>query len=634
VSQDENPPIKQEECSLPEELDPLGQHGSNRKYYNWSFATRITSRGSDQAYGASSTFYFVDQLSSYLDTVMRNLHLHETTAPAKLPSSVLSRLRDSLAGVETTSFESLDVTENPTRAEEERLFKVYWDNYDLLYPILEKATFEAYYESLWLHDNTSRNPSPLVDILLAFCMQHDAVEIASASGSSNATLDEPVNSTAGWWFFRRCQYFLQDEIQEPTIMTFQSYALSVFWLSQASWQTAAQNLVAATLRVGVVLGLHIEPSPDTPRNTCAFRKRLWWTLYSIDAQYAMEYGRPMSVNFGQVTCGLPRDNDVRDQPYPLRTSLPSFNTQYITLILATRSIYILFYEECARVLRQHGRSDMREDPEGLEVCAQWLETKIKYLQAWVQHVPEHMKLCREGLGRPYSTDRSRLDLRKTNDLYSRHSILLEILYHTWAMSLYRPFIYFTNGGSKAHILTERHAMSCANHAITLTNIIHQVLHEMDCMRAWHSICVKQLRATIALVGYIVAYPQGPAAFTARQAIDAAIESFELLARTFSRAGMAAAMLRDVVEQVDMLSAYSVSRNPPSRRDVPDATATMTSTADVESFSVTASRFGLERNVQASEDQSLLLPDHEHPTDNIANQDWLDMLLDFGHEAEQ
>jgi hypothetical protein len=93
--------MKEEERSLQGELDPLGQHGSNRKYYCWSFATRTSSQGSNQAYGAPSTFYFADQLASYLNIAIKHcngLGIHHV--PLQYDMQAFESPNSSLSGAE------------------------------------------------------------------------------------------------------------------------------------------------------------------------------------------------------------------------------------------------------------------------------------------------------------------------------------------------------------------------------------------------------------------------------------------------------------------------------------------------------------------------------------------------------
>jgi hypothetical protein len=632
VSQDHAPGIKQEGNVLPEELDPLGQHGSNRKYYNWSFATRVTNGGSNQAYGASSTFYFVDQLCSYLDAATRYLQPQKRSDSANLvnmSSSMLSSIQDLFADAEATTTYPLDFAEDLTQAEEERLLQIYWGYYHVLYPILDRTAFTTHYETLWTHIRPSRDPSALVDVLLAVCMQHDVAETTSIRQKQNSSSECSSNSAGGRWFFRRSQYFLQDEIEQPTIMTFQSYALSVLWLSQASWYNAAHNVLAATLRVGVLLGLHLEPSPQFSPPIRAFRRRIWWTVYAMEAQYAMEYGRPIAVNFGQVTCTLTKDDELLEAAVHIGLPSTSFNTQMVRLILAHRSIYILFYRECATVLRKYDEIDMYRDPEVAEICAKWLAQKMGYLQAWLQQVPDDLKTPRQDLGKPFSTDRSRLDLRTTDLSMCRPRILLEISYHFSAMSLYRPFISFARTGTQSRQVIEQHTIACANHAIAITNIIHQDLTELGCLRAWHNICSDQLSAALSLVGYIVTFPSGPVAFTACEAINTAIQNLEILARTFTRAFKSAIMLRNVLDRVNVLHTdlpFTLPHNVLNTRIISDDSPTV-QTAQRTTSTVHTDGSHIQRELQNYRSVSSQITELSHISD-VDSAGWINTLLDF------
>lgn len=545
------PAIKQEEA-LPEELDPLGQHGSNRNYYNWNIATRSTHHGSSQAYGASSIVYFVDRLSAYLDATSHELHVYKIDGSSVSPSTLFSNLRDSFTDTTTTVTGPVDVHDDLSYKEEARLLMMYWDCYHVLYPILERKAFEAYHRSLWENVDASRHASALVDVMLAVCMQHDAVREGAARKSHTQT--PHANSLAGWWFLRRSQYFLQDEIEKPTIMTFQSYALAVLWLAQASWQNAAHNVLATTLRVGVVIGLHLEPPLDLAPSVRVFRRRLWWTVYATEARYAMEYGRPIAVNFLQVTCTPPQPTETLEGGVTLDVTAAAINTQMIRLTLATRSIYVLFHRECARVLRQNGIADMSQYSEGIEACAEFFETKVGYLRAWSRHVPESLKPAREHPGEQYATDHSRLDFGSSEDPWGHFRTILEISYHASAMALYRPFLSYARNGAQPGPMTERHAIACANHGITVINIIYQDLNELSCLRTWRDVCSHQLSAAISLIGYIVAFPNGPATPAARKAIVTGIASFEVLAGTFVRASKAAELLREALALVDVVPA--------------------------------------------------------------------------------
>lgn len=624
------PQIKQEDV-LPEQLDPLYQHGGNRNYYNWDFVTRQIKPGSTQTYGISSTFYFVNQMSTYLDAAVQ--HTISITHSAPQSSSTERTIYSVLTGRDSSSRDLSVVQQDLSRAEEERLLKLYWASWHILYPILDEKAFGNYYMSLWKASSGPRDPSALVDIILALCLQYDAA-LQTSGSNGDTSRGEPTDSTAGWWFYRRCQYFLQDDLEDPSITTFQCHFLAVIWLSRASWQNAAHNVLAAGLRIGVILGLHVDPCPDLAPELREYRKRLWWTMYAIDAQYAMEFGRPLGVHFGQVTCSLPKDQvSPTDDSQGLLTP-QSFNTQLINLILATRAVYIMFYRVCAKVLRKSGKSNIYDDYRDIETCAEWLDTNISYLKAWLRQVPDALKIPRKNFGQSYSTDRSLLDLPKTDSM-SRGRLILELLYHQFSMHLYRTFVTFGQKERKKAPITERHAISCVNHAITITSIIHQDITESDSLRVWQMTCIWQWNAAISLVGYILAYPRGPVTPIARQALQTALENFKLLSPTFTTATRANEVLRDLMKKVDFIeeTQYAITALEDDYRGTP----TSASASTLDGLDVS----GLRRGSSKGKDRDLQdgastwigpefdLLDFSSFENSNTGEDWVFNLVDFG-----
>ncbi|KAF2705749.1 hypothetical protein K504DRAFT_336027, partial [Pleomassaria siparia CBS 279.74] len=121
----------------------------------------------------------------------------------------------------------------------------------------------------------------------------------------------------------------------------------------------------------------------------------------------------------------------------------------------------------------------------------------------------------------------------------RQSLFLELLYHNLSMSLYRPFISFTSTSSQETPTTDDHAASCARHAVTVTNTLHQVLTETDLLTGMSETFQWQWDAMLPLIGYLLAYPIGQFTFVARKALSTAMTVFELLCKNFENAADAA-----------------------------------------------------------------------------------------------
>ncbi|KAF2190014.1 hypothetical protein K469DRAFT_624436 [Zopfia rhizophila CBS 207.26] len=600
VRDDPAPSIKPN--SLPVNLDPLREHGGNKRYYNWDSIYTQTARSNQQCYGSSSSFYFVGQMASYLDMALQQRHSEHYIQPDSASRCFSSPISVEMNDPSCNHIQSYHTTieDSLSRSKEEYFLKLFWQSYHCIYPVLDETEFTAHHKSLWETFGTTRKPSALVDIVLAICMQYGAALVPPSHASPDFEDSDNSDATvAGRSFYRSCQSLITDELEGLSTTTVQCHLFSVVWLSNASFHNMAHSVLAMGIRTGIILGLHLEPPEDMNHPQKEFRKRLWWALYALEMKMAMELGRPLAVNISQVTCSIPEDKSEDGPLSAPNSSLPcsnalhvtSFNVQYVKLILATRAIYITFYHKCADILGANGQKSLYQDSEGLEACAEFLLYKAGYLQTWLQQVPNVLKTKRKHSGEPYSTNRSPLDICPASPFWiSRQRLFLELLYHNLSMCLYRPFISFTRAPSSCTPLTEGHAISCVNHAITITLIIHQMLTETDFLNGWHEAFHWQWNATLSLIGYILAYPVGTSTPSARKAVSTAIAVFELLSNNFASATSAVIIARDLSAKVDLLikrfsnsltiedscSPFSLPSSFPSFNEMQDGTGTLDS----------------------------------------------------------
>ncbi|KAF1994346.1 hypothetical protein P154DRAFT_624794 [Amniculicola lignicola CBS 123094] len=557
-------------AALPVNLDPLAQHGGNKKYYNWDFVSARTARTNQQFYGPSSSFYFISQMMSHLNKTLReqDIDIQPRIASRHFSSTIVPSERD-------RARDGYDLT----RSEEERLIELFLRSYHGIYPVIEVDIFKRHHALLWGSSTTTRKPSALHDIVLALAMQYGAaISAARYANTQPDTEDAPDATTAGRWLYRRCQSQLSDELEGPSITTFQCHLLSVLWLSNASFQNMAHNVMALGIRTGVILGLHLDPCPELPPSERECKKRLWWTLYALEMKFAMELGRPLAVSISQVTCSIPDDIPLVNPIIVGAASPPltAFHAQLVKLILATRAIYITFYRKCASALNKSSHKYLYEDAVALESCAEFLHSRAKYLQIWLGKVPEYMKTRREDSGWPFSTDGSQLDLEtvQTGQVpvwLARQRVFLELSYHDLLMSLYRPFICFgrasnptpTSTGTSTSTsddtpirtptpLTTTHARACLSHAITTTTHLHHLLTTTSLLDGFHEPFRWQWNAVLSLLGYMLAYPTDPSTPAIREALDLAIIVFERLAGVFGSTRGAVQVVRELVEVVERL----------------------------------------------------------------------------------
>jgi hypothetical protein len=406
--------------------------------------------------------------------------------------------------------------------------------------------------SLWDISQRFRKASALIDIILAICLQHGTTSTRPTE-RLKALADKTDEMIASRWFYRRCQSLLTNHLETPSVMTLQTHLLCVIYLSNANSQNAAHSILAIAVRTGIILGLHLEAPDGLPEQQREARKRLWWLLYAFEMKFAMELGRPLAVNISQVTCGLPSDEKFAYTTVQQKTVLSkeavylSFSVHFVRLVLATRAIYITFYDHCAEVLGQTKQRDIYERPQALEECAEFLLSKMPYPQKWLREVPDALKAGRENGGERFSLDQTALRIDKNLPKWQQQqSVFLELHYHHMMMSLYRPFICFPPPETP---LVDRCAEACLDHARAMTSIIHSSLLDTKLLDSHHEVFRWQWNATLTLVGYILAYPGSEGAANAKSAVLTALSIFERLSESFAIALLAKQTAEELLARV-------------------------------------------------------------------------------------
>lgn len=458
-----------------------------------------------------------------------------------------------------------------TGTQEDYFLGLFWESYHSTIQIIDKAQFQEHYKSLWVDNSSSRGSSALVDIVLALCIQYGVAldpqsdfSIPSQSGD----LDNNDASIAGRWYYRRSQALLMSELESPSLSTLQCHIFSVMYLCNASFQNMAHTTLAVAVRTAHILGLHLEPPEDMPRTERELRKRTWWTLWAIECKTCMKLGRPWTAPDATVTCQLPVDDPELSLLSGCNIASYGNNVTWLTysllntkLVLAAQAAYVALYDKCSEVLGVNAGKSLYTDPKSLESCAEFLESNVDNLHAWLENVPDTMKIKRKDGGRPFSTDQTALDVeRYAPPWLQRQRLLLELLYHNLTMNIYRPFICFqapNPAGSvpspaNSNQMAERHAVSCVNHAIAITHILRQVLTSTKILTGWYEAFQWQWNASLSIVGFLLAYPGHPSTPFVRSAIDGTITVFEKFGNNFAVAASAANVTRDLTMKADFL----------------------------------------------------------------------------------
>ncbi|KAI4101480.1 MAG: hypothetical protein LQ345_007412, partial [Seirophora villosa] len=340
-------------------LERRKEHGTLKRYWEGIYTSTALSLQT-QYYGPASSFYFIGRMSSYLATALQQPHFDHHMQPnsaSKTFATPTSLQRGPLDDAAVTA-DGPSAADTLTGTQEDYFLSLFWQSYHCVLQILDEVEFKEHYKSLWVAPGKSRKPSALVDMVLALCMQYGVAFVPRSGATLQTQVDVDGNDAtiAGRWLYRRSQTLLSAELESPTIMTLQCHILAVHYLCNASFQNMAHSTLAVAVRTAQILGLHIEPPESMPRKTKELRKRIWWTLFTVESKTCMKLGRPLSAQISEATCSLPADDHELAllsgsslAPSEDSVTWHTYNLQNTKLILAARTVYLEFHEKCAEM---------------------------------------------------------------------------------------------------------------------------------------------------------------------------------------------------------------------------------------------------------------------------------------------
>ena len=501
---------------------------------------------------SSSKAAFKDRMSRFFDTVLHRPLPDDVLRPRPNNDGLILRNEPHTDSDLSDSTSALPLS----RAQQEYFLGDYWQFCHCSMPILREATFRECFESLW-SDSSSRDverrPSALADIILAVAMQRAANFLPRDAGVHRTKREANTQdaSVAGRLYFQRCQAALTGALEEPTLATLQCYVLSGVYLNNASLPNAAYQILGLAARIACGLDANERSTSKPSLAEHELRRRIWWFLHTLDVRQFIDLGRPCTMERSrnkQYPDDCAEDAKIFGEcssPGKGVTSL-SFFVQFSKLFDATRTVYTSFQTELQKLEPSGPERHQSDNAKDLEKSAACFFECLKPLWCWIDNLPADLQTRRKRNGKPFSTDGTPIDLDSGLAVWlTRHRLFLEAFYHKILTDLYRFFISFTQNRGSALPLTKGHSVSCVNHAIALTSIIHQALMESDIINGWYDAHHLQWDATLSMLGFVFAYPSDPLTTSASKMLDVAISIFDILGTKISAAMRAAQLTREM-----------------------------------------------------------------------------------------
>ncbi|KAF9770125.1 hypothetical protein IL306_012358 [Fusarium sp. DS 682] len=527
----------------------------------------IQSSTNTQFYGPSSTYYFIHCISLHLKAHSSLIAAQSPDAHALIPNSVSRSMANVIwthnaesdeaalsggPGPATGSSASLStgLTEKTlsgrdlSATQEAFFLDLFWDSWHCCYQLLDESELKAHYKSLWAEPiRNARKDSALVDIVLALCMQFGVTSLPRQSGCK-AEVNSRDAAIAGRWLFQRCQRLIASDLERPTLETFQCQLWSAIYLSNASYQNMAQNMLGVAARTAYTLGLHVEPGNELPPREREARKRAWCILYMFETRSCIRLGRPWVTQTQQITPFIPSGG----------SRIPSGGVAQLGYTSERAKLTEIARAGFDDAFNHRSRAVSSEASPQSQDQSRAYYAGMQRLRAWAEALPGNLKTARRGDGKPLSTDLSDIEIEPFAPIWlCRQRLMLELFYHELMLTLGRHFIgqSLTRTGYTCSPEMTKLAETSALHAAATTQLLYQVYQEYDILNGWYEPFNCQWNAAITLVGYLLTTHNDSAVVSvAHTALSQSITVLERMGEFFGTASSAAGVIKTLHQKLN------------------------------------------------------------------------------------
>ncbi|KAI0124766.1 fungal-specific transcription factor domain-containing protein [Xylariales sp. AK1849] len=473
---------------------------------------------SDKPEGMDSTVGFMSRIHAFCSTISQLSSDSPDDSPPPYPSSDQSML------VNTSKAPYIVLSKSRYL----HLLDVYWARCHALNPILGRPQVDAICQTLWAHDGSSVQSSPLTDAAVALSLLH-----LERSGLKRRLLGfDRSHENLSLTYFQRCLVASSEyAFAEPSIDHVQCYVLMTLYLLDAGQHRPAYNIIGQAVRIAHLLDLH-RGLPDTEPNAHLAR-RVWWTVTHLDFRCSRLLGRPVAVQLANVTCPLPAPGEF------------VYHTRAISLSRATQATM--------EALFQYPSRSHRNRIEEIESRACDLSAEVYRVLDWCRD--QLRPALNRGLHLDHMAEHdSILETADSNPSQLLKDNLLEMQYYDAIIGLHRPFITFPNRSliPQRSPQADKHATTAVHNAIATIDLAHRVMSTTDVLYGRGDVHEWQWNALLTLIGFLMAHPTCDNAPAARRHVELALEIFGAAHPANTVAIQATALTRSLRAKVDNL----------------------------------------------------------------------------------
>lgn len=302
----------------------------------------------------------------------------------------------------------------PPRLFSDKCVNVFFQEWAPLFPVLHKPTFLRVYEEFVADPEKVKNHHKLAQLYLVF-------SIASLS-SEQPDLQQIASCETQW------QRSLEAILMDNTMLTLQCLVLALMYCATRADYKRLQYYKGIAVGLSHRLGLHQSQKRFSfGALTIETRKKVFWTLYTLDCFSAAILGLPKILKDDDIHAEYPSDTDdeyVTEKGF--QPSLPGEHTRISSALALFRASRIL-----GKVLDK-----IYPAAASHELSLQQMAALESELNDWSDNLPQHLKLT-------FKQD------KPSTDVTGSRSPLLSLAYYYTRTLIYRPAISSSLGAKAA-----------------------------------------------------------------------------------------------------------------------------------------------------------------------------------------
>ncbi|KAI0851340.1 fungal-specific transcription factor domain-containing protein [Daldinia vernicosa] len=305
----------------------------------------------------------------------------------------------------------------PPRLFSDRCVNVYFQEWAPLFPALHKPTFLRLYEEFVADSEKVKNNHKLAQVYLVFSI---------AALSSDAPDVEQITACEAQW-----QRALDAIIMDNTMITLQCLVLALIYCTIRADYKRLQHYKGVAVGLSHRLGLHQSQKRFSfGALTIETRKKVFWTLYTLDCFSAAMLGLPKLLKEDDIHAEYPSDTDdeyVTEKGF--QPTLPGEYTRLSSALALFRVSRIL-----ANVLEK-----IYPAATSYELSLQQISALDADLSDWYENLPTHLRLT-------FAQD------KPSTDITGSRSPILALAYYYVRGLIHRPAVGSTLGVKAASAL--------------------------------------------------------------------------------------------------------------------------------------------------------------------------------------